>query len=75
MKNIRFMVATNSPLYNPETAAQDAQEYATFANEYLRKHGFEEVEIEFVDHYPVGNSDDQASLREQIWADYRRKTS
>ncbi len=71
-KNIRFQIATNSPLFDPETAAQDAQEYAVFANEYLRKHGYDQVEIEFVEAYAAGSADAQAALREEVLAAYRR---
>ncbi len=70
-KNIKFLVARNSTLYSPEAAEQDAQEYAMFANEYLQKHGYDQVEIEFVDDYPAGNADEQAALREEIWSAYR----
>jgi hypothetical protein len=73
VKNIRFLVARTSKLYSADVPEQDAQEYATFASEYLRKHGYAEVEIEFVDSYPAGNADQQSALREEVWAAYRRQ--
>ncbi len=69
MKNIQFAVATNPAEYGAEASPQDVQEFATFAYQYLQKHGYDEVEIEFVENYPKG--DRQADLRKEIWAAYR----
>ncbi|HEX2698181.1 MAG TPA: hypothetical protein VHM28_10775 [Anaerolineales bacterium] len=69
MKTIKFIVATDPSLYGPEASPQDTQEFASFAYQYLQKHGYEEVEIEFVDKYPAGDS--QADLRKEVWSAYR----
>jgi hypothetical protein len=73
VKSIKFLVARNSKLYSTDVPEQDAQEYAMFANQYLLKHGYDEVEIEFVDNYPASNADGQATLREEIWSAFRHK--
>lgn len=71
MKTIKFTVATDPSNYGPDATPQDAQEFATFAYQYLQKHGYEEVEIEFVEKYPAGSADSQNSLRQEIWSAYR----
>src|SRR5690349_24484664 len=71
MKNIKFLVATNPSLYGSQADAQDAQEFATFAHQYLQKHGYDQVEIEFVDEYPPGSADTQADIRKEIWAAFK----
>jgi hypothetical protein len=71
MKTIKFLVATDPSLYGAEADAQDAQEFAAFAYQYLQKHGYEQVEIEFVDQYPQGSADAQASIRNEIWAAFK----
>ena len=71
MESIRFMVATDPTYYGPEAGPQDVQEYADFAEEYLLRNGFEHVEIEFVERYPVGSADDQSGLRDEIWSAFR----
>ncbi len=73
MKNIKFLVATAPAQYGPDATAQDAQEFATFAYQYLQGHGYDQVEIEFVDDYPKGSADAQAAIRQEIWTAYRRK--
>ncbi len=69
MKTIKFLVATDPALYGPEASPQDAQEFATFAFQYLQRHGYDEVEIEFVEKYPSG--DTQADLRKEVWSAYK----
>jgi hypothetical protein len=71
MKTIKFLVATDPSNYGPTADPQDAQQFATFAYQYLQKHGYEQVEIEFVDQYPQGAADTQASLRKEIWAAFK----
>ncbi len=71
MKSITFLVATDPALYGPEAGPQDAQEYASFAYQYLQRQGYEEVEIEFVGQYPKGAVDTQAELRNRVWSAYR----
>ncbi len=73
MKTIKFLVATDPALFGPDATAQDAQEYAAFAYEYLQKQGYDEVEIEFVDRYPKDTADPQAALRSSVWSAYRRR--
>jgi len=75
MKTIRFLVATDPSYYGYAATPQEAQEYATFAHQYLLGHGFEQAEIEFVDHYPKGDSDEQAALRKEVWAAYHGTSS
>jgi len=69
MKTIKFIVATDPALYGPEASPQDAQEFATFAYQYLQEHGYDEVEIEFVEKYPSGDA--QADLRKEVWSAYK----
>lgn len=71
MNTIRFLVATDPTYYGPDAGAQDAQEYATFAHEYLLRNGYEHVEIEFVEQYPVGRADTQCDLRQEVWSAFR----
>ncbi len=71
MKTIKFAVATDPSYYGKEASPQDVQEYATFAHQYLLKHGYEQVEIEFVDKYPQGSADTQGDLRKQVWSAFR----
>jgi hypothetical protein len=71
MNSIKLLVATDPTYYGSDAGPEDVQEYATFAYEYLLRNGYEHVEVEFVDRYPAGAADTQASLREEIWAAYR----
>jgi hypothetical protein len=71
MKTIKFLVATDPSNYGPAADPQDAQQFATFAYQYLQKHGYDQVEIEFVDRYPQGDADTQASLRQEIWVAFK----
>ena len=71
MKTIKFLVVTDPAVYGSEADPQDAQEFATFAYQYLQKHGYEQVEIEFVDRYPQGAADTQASIRKEIRAAFK----
>jgi hypothetical protein len=71
MQSIRLLVATDPSYYGNDAGAEDVQEYATFAYEYLLRNGYEHVEIEFVDFYSSGLAEAQAPLREEIWAAYR----
>lgn len=73
MKFIRFLVSADPALYSPDAAEQEAQQFAAFAYEYLQKHGYDQVEIEFVQGYPAGSADLQAALREEIWSAYRAR--
>ena len=71
MDSIKLLVATDPTYYGPDAGAEDVQEYATFAYEYLLRNGYEHVEIEFIERYPSGSADMQADLREEIWSAYR----
>lgn len=71
MKTIKFLVATDPSSYGSEATPQDVQEFATFAYQYLQKHGYEQIEIEFVGQYPQGSADTQADLRREVWSAYR----
>ena len=71
MKTIKFLVATDRSFYGPDASPQDAQEFAAYAHQYLQKHGYDQVEIEFVDRYPQGNADTQAAVRKEIWTAFR----
>jgi len=71
MNSIKLLVATDPTYYGADAGPEDVQEYATFAYEYLLRNGYEHVEVEFVDRYPSGSADTQATLREEIWAAYR----
>jgi hypothetical protein len=71
MKTIKFLVANDPSYYGREASPQDVQEYATFAHQYLLKHGYEQVEIEFVERYPQGGTDTLDDLRKQIWSAFR----
>ncbi len=71
MKTIKFAVATDPAAYGPEATPQDVQEYANFAYQYLQRHGYDQIEIEFVDRYPAGSADAQGNLRKEIWSAYR----
>lgn len=71
MKSIKFLVASDPGYYGPDASPQDVQEFATFAYEFLKKQGFEPVEIEYVEKYPEGSLDTQADLRKQVWAAFR----
>ncbi len=70
-KDIRFLIARNRMLYGRKEADWDTEDYAKFVNEYLRRQGYEDVNIDYVDDYPEGNADDQAALREEIESAYR----
>ncbi|MCL4528064.1 MAG: hypothetical protein M1282_01465 [Chloroflexi bacterium] len=69
MKTIKFWVATDPALYGPDATPQDAQEFATFAYQYLQRQGYDQVEIEFVERYP--SADTQAALRKEVWSAYQ----
>ncbi len=69
MKTIKFIVATDPALYGPDATPQDAQEFATFAYQYLQRQGYDQVEIEFVDRY--SSADTQANLRKEVWSAYQ----
>lgn len=69
MKTIKFLVATDPALYGSDATAQDAQEFATFAYQYLQRQGYDQVEIEFVERYP--GVDTQAGLRKEVWSAYK----
>ncbi len=71
MKTIKFIVATDPSNYGPDATPQDAQEFATFAYQYLQRQGYDQVEIEFVENYPGGNADTQSSLRQEVWSAYQ----
>lgn len=71
MESIRFMVATDPTYYGAEAEPQDIQEYADFAEQFLLRNGYEHVEIEFVERYPMGTADDQSDLRDEIWSAFR----
>ena len=71
MKTIKFIVATDPALYGPDSTPQDAQEFATFAYQYLQRQGYDQVEVEFVDRYPAGSADTQAALRSEVWSAYK----
>jgi hypothetical protein len=71
VETIRFMVATDPTYYGPEAGPQDVQEYADFAEQYLLRNGYEHVELEFVERYPLGSGDDQSDLRDEIWSAFR----
>jgi hypothetical protein len=71
MKTISFLVATDPKYYGSEADPQAVQEYAVFAQKYLLKQGYEQVEIEFVQSYPQGGADTQGDLRKQVWAAFR----
>ena len=70
-KDIQFLIARNRMLYGHKEADWDTEDYAKFANEYLRQQGYEKVDINYVDDYPQGDADDQAALREEIESAYR----
>ncbi len=72
MKTIKFLVSTNPASFGKDATPQDMQEYATFAHQYLMKHGYDQVEIEFVQDYPKSD-DSQAELRKQIWSAFKGK--
>ncbi len=74
-KDIKFLIARNRQLYGRKEADWDTEDYAKFINEYLRQHGYNEVDIEYVDDYPNANADDQAALRDEIESAYRLKKS
>ena len=44
-----------------------------FVNEYLRRKGYDQVDIEYVNEYSCGNADNQAALPEEIGSVYRPK--
>ena len=71
MQSIRFLVATDPTYYGPEAGPQDVQEYADFAEQFLLRNGYEHVEIEFVERYPMGSADTQGDLRDEIWSAFR----
>ena len=71
MKSIKFLVATDPALYGSDADAQDAQEFASFAFQYLQKHGYDQIEVEFVDKYPQGSADTQADIRKEIWSAFK----
>jgi hypothetical protein len=71
MKTIKFLVATDPSNYGPQADPQDAQQFATFAYQYLQTQGYDQVEIEFVDRYPQGSADAQADIRQEIWAAFK----
>ena len=73
MKFIRFLVSTDPALYSPDAAEQEAQEFAAFAYDYLQKHGYDQVEIEFVQGYSAGSADLQAGLRGEVMSAYRAR--
>ncbi len=70
-KDIRFLIARNRMLYGRKEADWDTEDYAKFANEYLQQHGYDRVNIDYVEDYPEGDADDQAALREEIESAYR----
>ncbi len=70
-KDINFLIARNKMLYGRKEADWDTEDYARFANDYLRKQGYENVNIGYVEDYPEGDADDQAALREEIESAYR----
>ena len=70
-KDIKFLIARNRMLYGRQEADWDTDDYARFVNEYLRKQGFDKINIDYVDEYPQGDADDQAALREEIESAYR----
>ena len=70
MKTIKFLVSTNPVSFGTDATPQDMQGYATFAHQYLMKHGYDQVEIEFVEDYPKGE-DPQSNLRKEIWAAFK----
>ncbi len=70
-KDIRFLIARNRMLYGRKEADWDTEDYAKVANEYLRQHGYDQVNIDYVEDYPAGDADDQAALREEIESAYR----
>ena len=72
MKTIKLLVASDPGLYGPQATPQDVQEFAAFAHEYLQKHGYEQVEIEFTDKYAGSEADTQEPLRREIWSAFRR---
>ena len=71
MNTIKFLIASDPSQYGPEATPQDVQEYATFAYQYLLGHGYDQVEIEFVENYPMGSADTQNGLRQEVWAEFR----
>jgi GH18 family chitinase len=70
-KDIRFLIARNKMLYGRQEADWDTEDYARFANDYLRNQGYDKVDIDYVDDYPQGDADEQAALREEIESAYR----
>ena len=70
-RDIRFLIARNRMLYGHKEADWDTEDYAKFVNEYLRRQGYDKVDVDYVDDYPEGNADDQAALREEIESAYR----
>ena len=71
MNTIKFLVASNPAVYGTDATPQDVQEFATFAYQYLRQHGYDEVEIEYVETYPQNGGDEQAALRKEVWTAFR----
>ena len=71
-KKFRFLVARNRMLYGRAEADWDTEDYARFANEYLRSKGYNDVNVDIVDDYPEGNPDDDAALREEVEEAYRK---
>jgi hypothetical protein len=71
-QKIRFLVARNRMLYSRAEADWDTEDYARFANEYLRNKGYKQVDVAFVDEYPAGNPDDDAALRAEVEEAYRQ---
>ncbi len=74
-KDIKVLIARNRMLYGRKEADWDTEDYAKFVNDYLRKQGYNQVGIEYVDDYPGGNADEQAALRDEIQSAYRLKRS
>lgn len=70
-KDIKFLIARNRMLYGRAEADWDTEDYAKFANQYLRDRGYDPIDVQFVDDYPPSDADDQAALREEIESAYR----
>ncbi len=70
-KDIKFLIARNRKLYGRKEADWDTEDYAKFVNEYLHNLGYNKVDIGYVDEYPGGDADDQATLREEVEQAYR----
>ena len=67
MAEIQFFVNTDPAAYGDAAPDGISEEYARFAEEYLRERGYDDVEVVFYNGFPPPWAEVDEALVEEVW--------